>query len=262
MRRIRPNNRSAFTLVELLVVIAIIAILAALLLPALAKASQSAEMTRCLSNLRQIGIGMEMYLNDNAEVFPPFQRGNTNMAAALGGQDPSAPLFTGSFPAAAGRLLAGYVPAAGTFRCPADKGMTIGDSYPPFRPTVYQTAGCCYRLNGFLHPAYYTSLVAEDPKNNLCEKKRSWVPSPARFIEVHEPDGYAFDDSFVHWHGAGNGNMINAADLNKDPARFIAPTLFVDAHAQRCDFTQAFKNNPYRPLEETKDWIWYKPHAN
>ena len=74
MRRIRPNNRSAFTLVELLVVIAIIAILAALLLPALAKASQSAEMTRCLSNLRQIGIGKEMYLNDNAEVFPPFPK--------------------------------------------------------------------------------------------------------------------------------------------------------------------------------------------
>ena len=59
--------------------------------------------------------------------------------------------------------------------------MTIGDSYPPFRPTVYQTAGCCYRLNGFLHPAYYTSLVAEDPKNNLCEREKELGPVASAF---------------------------------------------------------------------------------
>lgn len=71
----RTNRPHAFTLIELLVVIAIIAILAAILFPVFAQAREKARQAACLSNMKQIGIGLIMYASDYDSQYPPSQLG-------------------------------------------------------------------------------------------------------------------------------------------------------------------------------------------
>ncbi len=110
------DKGGAFTLIELLVVIAIIAILAALLLPALARSKDTAARILCLSNLRQVGLAIHLYAEDNNDTFPVAWSW-----PIFGGQLGTSPIYSSNLYGPTNRPLDAFA-SPNVFCCPRDKG--------------------------------------------------------------------------------------------------------------------------------------------
>lgn len=126
MRRQAPT---AFTLIELLVVISIIGVLAGLLLPTLGRAKEAGRSTACLSNLRQIGLALQLYVDDHNNRLPYIRDRlvETNSAAT------NVPLDSIDI------VLSNYLGNVRVLRCPSD------------RQRLFETTGSSYSWNNLLN---------------------------------------------------------------------------------------------------------------
>ncbi len=178
------KTRSGFTLIELLVVIAIIAILAAILFPVFAQARAKARQASCLSNLRQIGVGIYMYAQDYDEILPGNTPLNTNgitdarwpapattahspgFSEPLGWMQPYDPANPGTYRIWA-RDIQPYIKNLQVFRCPEAKPRSSigscavgGGTCEVTGPDAAKAGIGSYHLNGIAASKSLAAIIA------------------------------------------------------------------------------------------------------
>lgn len=158
----RSSDTHGFTLLELLIVIAIIAVLLAILLPALTHARAATKLTACMSNLRQLGLGIHAYANDNRGFIPrgpdpahPYDLNSNAMATNLIWGGDGTPQFPASHPRSwfgQGRLFDTTCPDADMFFCPADDNFNQHSQLERLETTNHAYGSYLYRELDHLPP--------------------------------------------------------------------------------------------------------------
>ena len=172
------RNRRGFTLIELLVVIAIIAILAAILFPVFIRVKQQANSAVCKSNLRQIGLANQMYMDDYDDRFATAADHNDRFVGYAQPNPTPTP-----FP---WQLLDPYTKNHNLWRCPSDTGYTVRSIGLDFTPSTFETQGSSY--------VYHTDY-AWDPDRNR------WAPLQSGQLK-RPTENYVFAESVGWWHNA------------------------------------------------------------